>query len=277
MSQRRRLTAAYKRRVLAEADACTEPGQVGARLRREGWYSSHLTTWRRQRAPGVLAALTPQQRGRKAQGLDPLAQRVAPLERDHARLSHQLQQAETIIAVQKKVAELLGLSRAGNPPGGSLSWQPRGDERRTLAPGGLVMRWVFRARRGPRRRAYDHKLELLATGPHQVWSWEITTLKGAVKWSSDDLSVLLAISRRDVVGWMVASARVPPWPTSSCSGPVTNRLFGRAHEPSMARNQPQSPGPRPYGSIDRRKSLKELRLRAWLRDRNFCPRVPHFH
>jgi putative transposase len=83
---------------------------------------------------------------------------------------------------------------------------------RLLARAGEV-----RARRGPRRQAYDHKPELLAIGPHQVWSWEITMLKGAVKWSSDDLSVILAISRRDVVGWMVASARVPPWPTSSCS------------------------------------------------------------
>jgi transposase len=127
MSQRRRFTVAYKRRVLAEADACTEPGQVGAMLRREGLYSSHLTTWRRQREQGVLEALTPKKRGRKARGLDPLAQRVAQLERDNARLSHQLKQAETIIEVQKKVSELLGMSREGNPPGGSLSWQPRGD------------------------------------------------------------------------------------------------------------------------------------------------------
>jgi hypothetical protein len=74
-----------------------------------------------------LEALTPKKRGRKARGLDPLAQRVAQLERDHARLSHQLKQAETIIEVQKKVSELLGMSGEGKPAGGSLSWQPRGD------------------------------------------------------------------------------------------------------------------------------------------------------
>jgi hypothetical protein len=127
MSQRRRVSVAHKRRVLAAADACTEPGQVGALWRREGLYASHLTTWRRQREHGVLEALTPKKRGRKARGLDPLAQRVAQLARDNARLSHQLTQAETIIEVQKKVSERLGMSRAGNPPGGSLSWPPRGD------------------------------------------------------------------------------------------------------------------------------------------------------
>jgi hypothetical protein len=127
VSLRRRVTAAYKCRVLSEADACTEPGQVGALWRREGLYSSHLTTWRRPREHGILEALTPKKRGRNTRGLDPLAQRVAQLERDHARLSQQLTQAETIIEGQKKVSELLGMSPEGSSPGGSLSWQPRGD------------------------------------------------------------------------------------------------------------------------------------------------------
>ena len=140
MSQRRRFTAAYKRRVLAAADAGTEPGQVGALLRREGLYASHQTTWRRPREHGGLEGLTPKKRGRKARGLDPLAQRVAQLERDHARLSQQLKQADTIIEVQKKVSELLGVSGEGNPLGGSLSWPPRGDARRTWAPGRRVRR-----------------------------------------------------------------------------------------------------------------------------------------
>jgi hypothetical protein len=70
----------------------------------------------------MLEALTPKKRGRKARGLDPLAQRVAQLERDNARLSQQLKQAEAIIEVPKKVSELLGMSREGSPPGGSLSW-----------------------------------------------------------------------------------------------------------------------------------------------------------
>lgn len=106
---RRRFTAEYKLRVLRDADACTGPGEVGALLRREGLYSSHLTTWRRQREQGSLAALSPKRRGRPAVPPSPLARRVAELERENARLTHRLQQAETIIAVQKKVSEILGV------------------------------------------------------------------------------------------------------------------------------------------------------------------------
>ena len=106
---RRRFTAEYKLRVLRQADACTGIGEVGALLRREGLYSSHVTTWRRQREQGSLAALSPQKRGRPAVPPSPLARRVAELERDNARLTQRLQQAETIIAVQKKLSEALGI------------------------------------------------------------------------------------------------------------------------------------------------------------------------
>ena len=140
VSQRRRVTAADKCRVWAAAEACPEPGQVGALWRREGVSSSQLTTWRRPREHGIWAALTPNKRGRNTRGLDPRAQRVAPLERDHARLSQPLTQAETSIEVQTKVSELLGMSPEGSSPGGSLSWQPRGDSRRTWAPGRRVRR-----------------------------------------------------------------------------------------------------------------------------------------
>ena len=122
VSPRRRFTAAYKCRVLAEAEACRGPGQVGSLWRREGLYAAHLSTWRRPREHGMLEARTPKKRGRKARGLDPLAQRVAQLERDHARRSQPLKQAATLIEVQQKGSELLGMSRAGSPPGGSLSW-----------------------------------------------------------------------------------------------------------------------------------------------------------
>jgi len=104
---RRKFTAEYKLRILREADACA-PGEVGALLRREGLYSSHLTEWRRQRERGELEALTPKKRGRKAQEPDPLAKRIAQLERENQRLQRRLQQAEKIIEVQKKVAALLG-------------------------------------------------------------------------------------------------------------------------------------------------------------------------
>jgi transposase len=102
-AERRHFSAEYKAHVLAEADACTERGQIGALLRREGLYSSHLDKWRKQRAQGQLG---PQKRGRKA---DPQAAEIARLQQEVARLQERLQQAETIIEVQKKLSELLGL------------------------------------------------------------------------------------------------------------------------------------------------------------------------
>lgn len=116
---RRRFTAEYKLQVLREADACEESGQLGALLRREGLYSSHLTDWRRQRELGTLAALTPKKRGRP--GRHPQARRVAELERENARLRRRLEQAETIIEVQKKVSALLGSSPLTPPESGERS------------------------------------------------------------------------------------------------------------------------------------------------------------
>ncbi len=113
VSQRRRWTAADKGRVLAVADACPAPGQVDALWRREGMDSAHLTTWRRPREHGMLEAQTPKKRGRQARGLDPLAQRVAPLERDHARLSQQLTQADTSMEVQRKSPSCWGCHERG--------------------------------------------------------------------------------------------------------------------------------------------------------------------
>jgi transposase-like protein len=110
-AERRRFNAEYKLRILSEADACTERGQLGALLRREGLYSSHLEKWREQRARGALAGLTPQRRGRKP---DPQAAEVARLRRENAQLQARLQQAETIIEVQKKLSALLGLNLDGS-------------------------------------------------------------------------------------------------------------------------------------------------------------------
>jgi len=106
---RRRFTAEYKLGVLRQADACAGTGELGALLRREGLYSSHLTTWRRQREQGSLAALSPRKRGRLAVPPSPLARRVAELERENGRLTQRLKQVETIIAVQKKLSEALGI------------------------------------------------------------------------------------------------------------------------------------------------------------------------
>ena len=106
--RRRHFTPEFKLQVLVEADQCTEFGAIGALLRRYGLYSSHLTTWRRERDAGALAQLG-KKRGRKPRDQNPLAPRLVQLERENARLQHRLKQAETIIEVQKKVSELLGI------------------------------------------------------------------------------------------------------------------------------------------------------------------------
>ena len=107
---RRTFSAADKLRILQEADACTKPGDIGALLRREGLYSSHLVKWRRLRAAGQLQALAPQTRGRKASDLDPLADELAQVRRENARLQARLTHAEAIIDVQKKLSQLLGVT-----------------------------------------------------------------------------------------------------------------------------------------------------------------------
>jgi len=109
-AERRRFSAEYKLRILEEVEACSEPGQIGALLRREGLYSSHLTTWRRQRAQGQLADLSPKKRGRKPSVEELLAKEMAELKRENQHLQSRLQQAETIIEVQKKLSGLLGLT-----------------------------------------------------------------------------------------------------------------------------------------------------------------------
>ena len=101
-ASRRKFTADYKLRILREAESCQHAGQRGALLRREGLYSSHLTTWRRQAERGTLHALSPRRRGPKARTPNPLMNRVVTLEKENQHLRHQLKQAEKIIEVQKK-------------------------------------------------------------------------------------------------------------------------------------------------------------------------------
>ena len=104
--QRRRFSAEYRLRILKQADACKKPGELGALLRREGLYSSLLTNWRRQREQGALVSLRARKRGPMPRRIDP---RIKQLEAENARLQRKLQQADTIITVQKKVAEILGI------------------------------------------------------------------------------------------------------------------------------------------------------------------------
>jgi len=102
---RRRFTAEYKLRILKEAEGCRQEGEVGSLLRREGLYSSHLTSWRKQRDTGALQELG-KKRGRKAKPRDKEKER---LQRENMRLKQELVRAEQIIDIQKKVAGLLGI------------------------------------------------------------------------------------------------------------------------------------------------------------------------
>lgn len=110
---RRRFPTDYKLSILRQADACRQPGEIGALLRREGLYSSHLTLWRRQRAQGILGS---KRRGPQSTKPDP---RTLELERENRRLKKQLQRAQTIIGVQKQVSSLLGIPLKRPPRGGN--------------------------------------------------------------------------------------------------------------------------------------------------------------
>ena len=107
-AKRRSFTAEYKLRILAEADAAAvQPGAIGALQRREGLYSSHLVTWRRERQAGILKGLTPHKRGPKSKRSPP-EEEIQQLRRENQRLTEQLRKAEIVIDVQKKVGALLG-------------------------------------------------------------------------------------------------------------------------------------------------------------------------
>src|SRR5438093_12324973 len=107
-ARRRRFTAEYKRRILREADRCTHPGEIGALLRREGLYSSHLTTCRAARDRGELAGLAPKPRGPKATPPDPRDKKIAEQEREIVRWKQRAERAEALVELPKKVAALLG-------------------------------------------------------------------------------------------------------------------------------------------------------------------------
>lgn len=114
-AKRRHFSTSEKRRIVAAADACTKPGELGALLRREGIYSSMLANWRKQIARANETALAPRRRGPKPDPARAEKLRIEQLERDKARLERELAQARLIIDVQKKVAALLGVP-TGTPP-----------------------------------------------------------------------------------------------------------------------------------------------------------------
>lgn len=109
-AHRRRFSAAYKLRIVQEADGCSKPGEIGALLRREGLYSSHLVEWRRARDQGQLDALASKRRGPKRDPDRALRRRLTQVERENAQLRRKLETAETILEVQGNVSRLLGLT-----------------------------------------------------------------------------------------------------------------------------------------------------------------------
>ena len=106
---RRRFTVEYKLNILQQAEACRDERGIGALLRREGLYSSHLTTWRRQRDMGVLSGLKPKPRGRKANPIHPIQVENLQLRKENSRLQRRLKRAELIIDIQKKISQMLGI------------------------------------------------------------------------------------------------------------------------------------------------------------------------
>ena len=118
-ARRRQFTVGYKLRVLTEADAARTSGEVGALLRREGLYSSHLAAWRRQREEGILNALTPRRRGRPSSSPD--QRELARLRQENERLERRLTAAEAVIEIQKKVSLLLGLAEPRPSPNSERS------------------------------------------------------------------------------------------------------------------------------------------------------------
>lgn len=111
---RRRFSAEYKLKILREAEACTQPGGLGALLRREGLYSSNLTTWRVQRRTGELGGLAPKKRGPASKAKNPLVAKVAALEREVTRQTARAERAEALVELQKKVSEILGVELKRN-------------------------------------------------------------------------------------------------------------------------------------------------------------------
>lgn len=107
---RRQFNAEYKRKILKEADACTREGEIGALLRREGLYSSHLSVWRAARERGEIAGLAPRKRGPKVAPPDPRDRKIVELERETRRWKSRAERAEALVDLQKKVSMILGIA-----------------------------------------------------------------------------------------------------------------------------------------------------------------------
>ena len=109
-ASRRKFSAEYKRKILKEADTCTREGEIGALLRREGLYSSHLSVWRAARKRGEIAGLVPKKRGPKVTPPDQRDRKIAELERETRRWKARAERAEALVDLQKKVSAIMGIA-----------------------------------------------------------------------------------------------------------------------------------------------------------------------
>src|SRR3990172_1146313 len=203
-AKRRRFTAEYKLRIVREADACKGDGDVAALLRREGLYSSLLSAWRRQRDEIARVGLASTKRGRKGKAEDP---RIKELEHENARLKRRPRPHRALGETERE--QVLGTLHSERfvDKAPAEVWATLLDEGtyhcsirtmyRILSAHGEV-----RERRNQLRHPNYRKPELLAEGPNQVLSWDITKLRGPVKWSYYYLYVILDIFSRYVTGWM---------------------------------------------------------------------------
>lgn len=153
-ARRRTFTNADKRRILQAADLCTLPGEVGALMRREGVYSSSLSAWRRQREAADLAALAPQKRGPKVDAAARIdALQIAQLTRERDKLRVELDKAQLVIEVQKKLRHrsicLQSRTSAGTPDGRRVGAHPHAGRRRGVSRHGSVA-WRACTPEGPR-------------------------------------------------------------------------------------------------------------------------------
>src|SRR6266496_3894424 len=114
-ARRRQFTVGYKLRILSEADAARTTGEIGALLRREGLYSSHLAAWRRQPEEGILHALTPRRRGRPTHS--PEQRELVRLRHENERVGNFFFEQEAAYEIQKKVSVLLGLAELSGASG----------------------------------------------------------------------------------------------------------------------------------------------------------------
>src|SRR5260370_915650 len=210
---RRRFTLEYKRKIVREADKCKTPGAIGALLRREGLYSSHLTTWRAARERGALTG-APKKRAPVPSLPDPRDKKLAEQEREIARW----------MAPAEVAAWLLGA-------GQSLA------SGRTMYPVSAAHEEA-RGRRHQRGHPGCAAPELLARRPNELWSWDITKLLGPAKWTYFYLYVMLDVFSRYVVGWMVAHGESATLAETFIRETCDRQGIGRAQLPIHADRGP---------------------------------------